>query len=826
MSALINLYRKCLEFPLSFLVKNNPIPHCPIEELQLNTEQPVVYVLPYTSQTDFVVFRNNCLNIGLPDPLINNEIAGKSLPRYVFLDEGRQFFKSKGVKKETENIFYNYLESHRTLTELDVQVIPVSVLWGRSPGREDKGLPNLRLLNGIQKTIAAIWFGRDTFVRFSQAVSMRYMVEHHGADERISQKLARIAKMHFARQRISATGPRLPNRQAMFNKLLQLPVVLQAIEDEAKAKKLPREKARKEAEKILHEIAADTNHTSLRLADRFLGWLWNKLYQGIQVENADRVRKLALDGHEIVYVPCHRSHIDYLLLSYVLYHQGLVPPHIAAGINLNFWPAGPLFRSWGAFFIRRTFKGNRLYSTLFREYLAELFHRGYSVEYFIEGGRSRTGRLLTPKTGMMSMTLQALQQSQTRPISVVPVYVGYEHVIEVDTYAKELRGAAKEKENAGLVLRVIKKLRNLGKGFVNFGEPITLGAYLNQHYPEWKEETDERPTWFNKAVDSVSHQVMININKAAAVNAMNLTGTALLSSRQRALAREQLLEQLGSYQQFLKNVPYSEDVILPTETPEEMLEHVLGLDRVGVLVEKDNFGELVRLERNSAVLMTYYRNNIQHLFVLPSLVASLVLHYEAIQKELVVEAVSKIYPFLKAELFLHIPTEDIQGQIEKIIAELQRQQLIHCYENMLSINRSRVRSLQLWASAVREILQRYTITINILQNHPEIGRAVLEKESQSVAQRLAVLHGINAPEFFDKAVFSTFINSLKENGYFNEEGNADVSKLNALSDIFDRVISAEIQLTIKGAIDKADEEAFAETEAEKAENAKKAEENE
>lgn len=826
MSALINLYRKCLEFPLSFLVKNNPIPHCPIEELQLNTEQPIVYVLPYTSQTDFVVFRNNCLNIGLPDPLINNEIAGKSLPRYVFLDEGRQFFKSKGVKKETENIFYNYLESHRTLTELDVQVIPVSVLWGRSPGREDKGLPNLRLLNGIQKTIAAIWFGRDTFVRFSQAVSMRYMVEHHGADERISQKLARIAKMHFARQRISATGPRLPNRQAMFNKLLQLPVVLQAIEDEAKAKKLPREKARKEAEKILHEIAADTNHTSLRLADRFLGWLWNKLYQGIQVENADRVRKLALDGHEIVYVPCHRSHIDYLLLSYVLYHQGLVPPHIAAGINLNFWPAGPLFRSWGAFFIRRTFKGNRLYSTLFREYLAELFHRGYSVEYFIEGGRSRTGRLLTPKTGMMSMTLQALQQSQTRPISVVPVYVGYEHVIEVDTYAKELRGAAKEKENAGLVLRVIKKLRNLGKGFVNFGEPITLGAYLNQHYPEWKEETDERPTWFNKAVDSVSHQVMININKAAAVNAMNLTGTALLSSRQRALAREQLLEQLGSYQQFLQNVPYSEDVIIPTETPEEMLEHVLGLDRVGVLVEKDNFGELVRLERNSAVLMTYYRNNIQHLFVLPSLVASLVLHYEAIQKELVVDAVSKIYPFLKAELFLHIPAEEIQGQIELIIAELQRQQLIHCYENMLSINRSRVRSLQLWASAVREILQRYTITINILQNHPEIGRAVLEKESQSVAQRLAVLHGINAPEFFDKAVFSTFINSLKENGYFNEEGNADVSKLNALSDIFDRVISAEIQLTIKGAIDKADEEAFAETEAEKAENAKKAEENE
>ncbi len=100
--------------------------------------------------------------------------------------------------------------------------------------------------------------------------------------------------------------------------------------------------------------------------------------------------------------------MDYLLLSYVLYHQGLVPPHIAAGINLNFWPAGPIFRRLGAFFIRRTFKGNKLYSTVFREYLGELFSRGYSVEYFVEGGRSRTGRLLDPKTGTLSMTIQAM----------------------------------------------------------------------------------------------------------------------------------------------------------------------------------------------------------------------------------------------------------------------------------------------------------------------------------------------------------------------------------------------------------------------------------
>ena len=807
MASFLNAYRKLLELPLSILVKNNPIPHHPIEELALNVAQPVVYVLPYTSETDFVIFRKNCLSVGLPDPLEQNEINGRVLPRFVFLDEGRRFFKSKGAKKETITIFNNYLELHRTLPELDVQLIPVSVLWGRAPGREDKtGLPNLRLLNGLQKTIAALWFGRDTFVRFSQAVSLRYMTREHGFDQKIAQKLARVAKIHFAKQRISATGPRLPNRQAMFNKLLQQPVILAAIEDEAKSKNISKEKAYKEAEKILDEIAANVSYEGLRMADRFLRWLWNKLYQGIDVENADRVRKLALEGHEIVYVPCHRSHIDYLLLSYVLYHQGLVTPHIAAGINLNFWPVGGMFRRGGAFFIRRTFKGNRLYSTIFREYLSELFHRGYAVEYFIEGGRSRTGRLLAPKTGMMSMTLQALQQQQSRPITVVPVYVGYEHVLEVDTYAKELRGAAKEKENAGLVLRVIKKLRNLGKGYVNFGEPITLNAYLNQNFPEWKEPPEDRPQWFNKAVDAVSHQVMVNINKAAAVNAMNLTGTALLSSRQRALSREQLLEQLSSYQQFLQNVPYSDDIVVPAEKPEIMLDHVLSLDRIGILVEKDNFGEIVRLERSSAVLMTYYRNNIQHLFVLPSLVASIVLHYEGIQKDLVLDAVLKIYPFLRSELFLHFTEEEqIAQRVEQIINELQRQNIIKHSENMLTINKPNIRMLQLWSAGVREILQRYYITVNLLQNNPLISRADLEKESQSVAQRLSVLHGINAPEFFDKAVFSAFTNSLKDQGYFNESGSANTEKLHVLAEILTHLISTEICLTINGAVTKVEE---------------------
>ncbi len=256
-------------------------------------------------------------------------------------------------------------------------------------------------------------------------------------------------------------GPSLPARQDLFNKLLASKAIEKAVEDEARSKKISHEKAQQNAIALMEEIAADFSYETVRLSDRVLSWTWNRLYQGINVTNAERVRQLAQDGHEIVYVPCHRSHMDYLLLSYVLYHQAWCR-HIAAGINLNFWPAGPIFRRLGAFFIRRTFKGNKLYSTVFREYLGELFTRGYSVEYFVEGGRSRTGRLLEPKTGTLSMTIQAMLRGGTRPITLVPIYIGYEHVMEVGTYAKELRGATK-KESLPQMLRGLRKLRNLGR---------------------------------------------------------------------------------------------------------------------------------------------------------------------------------------------------------------------------------------------------------------------------------------------------------------------------------------------------------------------------
>ncbi len=623
-----------------------------------------------------------------------------------------------------------------------------------------------------------IWHGRDSFVRFSPTVSLRRMATEHGTDQSIAQKLARVARIHFARQRLAAIGPRLPARQDLFTRLLQSKAIEKAVEDEARSKKISHEKAQQNAVEMMEEIAANFSYEAIRVTDRVMGWLWSRLYQGINVNGGEKVRQLAQDGHEIVYVPCHRSHMDYLLLSYVLYHQGLVPPHIAAGINLNFWPAGPIFRRLGAFFIRRTFKGNKLYATVFREYLGELFTRGYSVEYFVEGGRSRTGRLLDPKTGTLAMTLQAMLRGGNRPITLVPIYIGYEHVMEVGTYAKELRGAAKEKEGFMQMVRGLRKLRNLGQGYVNFGEPLPLVNYLNKRVPEWRDAIDpiepQRPSWLTPTVNDIAASLMVRINEAGAANAMNLCVTALLASRQRSLTREQLIEQLECYTQLLRNVPYSPNATVPDLSAEALLDHAMGMNKFES--EKDSIGDIIILPREQAVLMTYYRNNIHHMLVMPSLIAAIVQQHQTLSEAELLRQVSLIYPMLKSELFLRWQTDELPQLLTELSQELARQGLITLEAGELRFSSARYRTLQLLAAGVRETLQRYAITFSILSAKPTINRGTLEKESRTLAQRLSVLHGINAPEFFDKAVFTSLVLTLRDEGYISDSGDADVAQ--------------------------------------------------
>ncbi|MFQ1008415.1 glycerol-3-phosphate 1-O-acyltransferase [Gilliamella apicola] len=793
------VYFFIIQILVKLFVKSKPIPTDPITELNLVSSKPILYVLPYNSQIDLMVVRSLCLKYHLPDPLTGIEINGKIVPSYIYIDKGPGIFASYRQQTKAIEILRDYISAHQQNHDLDIQMLPVSVMFGRRPDKEGKKMPSLQVVGATYKLYKIIVSGRDCYTHFSRTVSFKTLLLDNKQDiSTLAHKLSRVARIHFAKQRTASVGPKLPVRQEMLNKLLHNPNISEAIQEEAKSKNINLDKAEKNALSILNEIAANFSYRMLRVTDFILTWAWHKLYQGLKVTNAEPIRELAQNGHEIVYAPCHRSHMDYLLLSYVLYRQGLVPPHIAAGINLNFWPAGSIFRHLGAFFIRRSFRGNKLYTAVFREYLAELFIRGYSVEYFIEGGRSRTGRLLDPKTGMLTITVQTLLRGDSRPITVVPVYIGYEHVLEVATYANELRGAKKEKESLLSTIKAFFKLKKLGFGYVNFGQPIPLNQFLNQHIPDWRDEIEptgsQRPNWLTPTTNLLAKEIMERINSSAAINAMNLCSSILLAADQCALTKVRLIEHIDYLIKLLHKVPYSHLVTIPDQTPEELFEHAKQMGKF--IITTDEVGEMVGLTPEQAVLMTYYRNNIQHLLIIPAIVARILLKHNRISSQEVIEQVKLLFPLIKSELFLYHNDEQLTEYVNNIITTYVELNLISYSSNKLTLNYLKILGLQLLASSSKDTLQRYMIAFSLLQKDPSISRATLEKEGRLIAERLSVLHGINAPEFFDKGVFSILVASLREQGYLDDKDEANLPKIEAMNKILKPLITARVMQTI------------------------------
>lgn len=746
-----------------------------LQQLYLDPARPVCYVLKNQSLADYLVMDQQCARLGLPRPHDKLQSDGFVQRRAVlFLAEPQWFWQRKTPHRQSGALstMVSWLEQN---PQQDIQLVPVSVFWGRAPGRENSifkilfsdswGVPGI-----FRKLFIIFAQGRQALVYFAEPVSVRAVLTEGLPQERTTRKISRVLRTHFRRLREAVIGPDLSHRRTLVNSILRMPLVAAEIDAESRRSKSSYKKAFDNARSYAEEIAADYSHAVIQFLRILLGWLWNKLYDGVQVHGLDRLQKVAKD-HEIIYTPCHRSHIDYLLMSYVLYVNGLVPPHIAAGVNLNMPVVGPILRRGGAFFMRRSFKGNRLYSAVFNEYLNMVFDRGFSVEYFIEGGRSRTGRLLEPRPGMLNMTVRSFLRTQRRSFVFVPVHFSYEKVLEGGTYLGELYGKKKKQESVFDIVRTLRRIQGtFGQVHVNIGEPIHLNEVLDRTAPDWRAlnyDDTQPPAWLGDAVASLGNRIITHINNAAVVNPVNLLSLTLLSTAKLAMDEQALTRQLDFYLTALRRIPYSPVVVVPTLSGADIIAYG---ERLEILIrQKHPLGDVLRLAEDKALLMTYYRNNILHLFALPALLACLVQSNRRLTRDTLTRLARQLYPFMQTELFIHWQDADLPALVQHNIDLLLEAGYLQGGDSEVWAPDARSAEsmhLAILADTVKQSLERFYITVEILLKFGPgiLKRSQLENVCTLLAQRMSLLHEFSGPEFSDKALFKNFIQALLKNG--------------------------------------------------------------
>ncbi len=725
---------------------------------------------------DLAVLCNVTERLHLPYP----EKRSASLPveqRRSYFDVGRRrrFWDATHTRRPPPYLMA-LVETLRADAVRDVLLVPTAVYWGRAPQKERSWLrllfaENWELTSRIGKFGSVLVNGRNVLVEIGEPISLRSMLDAAPATDQ-ARRMTRVLRGVLRRQRAVRIGPDLSHRRTIVARVLRARAVRAVVAAEANEKHEKYRPGLLQARKYAFEIAANYSHAFVQIGEKLLGRVWNRVYDGVKFNHAETLKQVS-EGNEVVYVPCHRSHMDYLLLSYVVYHQGYAIPHVAAGINLNIPVVGRLLRMGGAFFIRRTFAGNALYTVVFMKYLAAIMARGHSIEYFIEGGRSRTGRLLHPKTGMLSMTVRSFLRDPVRPVVFVPVYFGYERIVEANTYISELSGAPKKKESWFDLLLSLRVLRErFGTVHVNVGEPIRLNDLLETHLPSWREQRfddDTRLPAVNALVGDLAQAIMRGINAAAAVTPINLLATALLATPRGALPESALLRQLELYLKLLRTSPYSPRVTVTSASPAEIVEYGASLKIISRVPHK--LGDVVKMSDQSAQLIAYYRNNVLHLFALPSLVACAFIGNSMLRTEDIQRLAWRIYPYVASELFLRWREEDLAREVDGVLAALAALGVLQPNEDGSAWMRPPPESpaalqLSMLAQGTIQTIERYYLAISLLikAGSGTLSQKSLEEDCQLAAQRINMLYGFNSPEFFDRTLFGNFIDLLRERG--------------------------------------------------------------
>ena len=759
-----------------------------------NFEDPdVLYVLPQRSLADLLLLDLACEKTSSARPLLPLSKPNEAT-RFFFLNRGSGFFEKNTMRTYSERML-RIDQAHAQDPTLRLTVVPVSIFWGRAANKDKSLIRSMVseewLISSRLRRLLGLVFNRsDILVRFGTPLPWPQTPASHQGSNRNVRKLARILRVHFRNERTAVLGPDLSNRRSLVAKIVASRPVQDAIESAEGDWATLEEEARRDA----FAIGSNMSYPTIRVLEGLLTWFWHRIYDGVDIQGFEPLERVA-QTHTLVYTPCHRSHVDYLVLSHALFGLGLMIPHIAAGDNLNMPVIGKLLRRSGAFFMRRSFRNDPIYRAVISEYLNEVFSRGHSVEYFIEGGRSRTGRMLPPQLGMLRMTLASYALGLPRPVAIIPVYFSYEKLIEANAYLSELRGQSKPRENVADVFRNLRLIKqNFGRVTLRFGTPINLGTFVNNFNLE-----QNHSSLTATAAQALGHEILTAVNDSAYVNPVNLVALTTLSMPRFTIEEGVLIRHLGYLKTLITTNCEHHNFSVTDLSPTQILEHV---ERLDMLQREEAEGErLVGHDSATAILMTWYRNNVLHVIAQSAMIACLLVNRRLPLKISALERLmATVLPYIEAELSFRSGTEETS----RCLLQLETLGLLYRTGQAVRPPREDAKGrihLNLLANALMPTLERFYIAIALLDKagNAKYTRVTLVESACRTARRFSVLYGTNAPEFFDPALFHGLITTLEDRGVVRTDNDGYLhfdSSIRELIRASHHVIKTELQQSI------------------------------
>jgi glycerol-3-phosphate O-acyltransferase len=705
---------------------------------------------------------------------------------------GKKGFYRRFVKAETDPIQY-LIELQKT-TERPIYIVPQLMFFSKNPHRSIPSLTDIFFgpednPGRIRRLFTLFKNPGKVFVEVSEPVNLQQYLDNESIRsqpiEYQSLMLRRNLLVQLNRHRQSITGPMLKTNLELKESILTSQRFQDFMDTYSKNRNIPIHEVRKKADAYIEEIAAGYNPAYIKFFSAIVGWILRSMFDGVSVNNnaLGKVKRLALKG-PLVLIPCHKSHIDYLILSYLLYHNNMPVPLVAAGKNLSFWPMGPLFRSGGAFFIRRSFRGAVLYSKVFAEYIHKLLEEGFNIEQFIEGGRSRTGKLLMPKLGLLSIILNAFKNGACEDMIIVPIYIGYDRVLEEKSYLQELEGGKKEPETLKGVIKARKFLaRRYGKIYIQFSDPLSmnelldnLGTPLNQMKP--KEQ--------NALCRNLGYRIINAINQSAVVTAYGLTASAILNCARERFSYDQIMSIVETYIKHLGNqgAKLADTLILDQVYAVEQALDAFVQRKFIEPVSKDK--SIPHHDRNYLVnaakrpSLEYYKNNCIAFFIPAAFTALSILEKDAFQFS--AADLHADYRFLQ-NLFKFEFAYDIdqspEFKVRKIIKAFIDDAILMPHQTIpdtYNVTSSGFRKLRLFSVFLKTYFESYWIVLSFLQSTSKNSIKAKDrlKKILSNGNRMYKRHEIVLPEALSKVSFQNAVDYFASKGVKGSDNSDEI----------------------------------------------------